>query len=269
MTFFMPMPILSLRTHESIILLLLLEITCKLTAQDSIPTIKNANQDTSTCESGNYHLEVKRLVIPAVFVGYGVASLSVQGLRQLNVSTRDEVLEDSPARSQLDNFTQFLPALMVYGFNAAGIKGQHDYGGLTIIYATSMLLSTSITFPLKYLVGERRPDNSDRLSFPSGHTATAFASAQFMFREYRDSDLWLSLCGYPLAIFTGVYRVINNKHWVGDVVAGAGFGILSTELAYWLYPKINALFGGGKKSQTMIVPSCQPGNYAVALTRNF
>jgi membrane-associated phospholipid phosphatase len=49
----------------------------------------------------------------------------------------------------------------------------------------------------------------------------------------------LSISGYPIAIFTGVYRALNNKHWVGDVVAGAGFGILSTEIAYWLYPKIN------------------------------
>ena len=63
-----------------------------------------------------------------------------------------------------------------------------------------------------------------------------------MFREYQDENIWLSLAGYPFAVFTGVYRTLNNKHWVGDVVAGAGVGILSTEVAYWLFPKINKIF---------------------------
>jgi membrane-associated phospholipid phosphatase len=38
---------------------------------------------------------------------------------------------------------------------------------------------------------EERPDQSNNLSFPSGHTAIAFASAQFMFREYKDTNFWL------------------------------------------------------------------------------
>lgn len=42
--------------------------------------------------------------------------------------------------------------------------------------------------------------------------------------------------------FLQTYRTINNKHWVDNVVAGAVFDILSTELWYWLYPKINTLF---------------------------
>jgi membrane-associated phospholipid phosphatase len=46
------------------------------------------------------------------------------------------------------------------------------------------------------------------------------------------------------AVFTGVYRMLNDKHWFSDVVAGAGIGILSTEAAYWLYPKINNILSG-------------------------
>jgi membrane-associated phospholipid phosphatase len=91
-------------------------------------------------------------------------------------------------------------------------------------------------------VREERPDGSNNLSFPSGHTTTAFTTAHFMFREYQDENIWLSLSGYPIAVFTGVYRILNDKHWVGDVVAGAGIGILSTEVAYWLFPKVSQLF---------------------------
>ncbi|MNL72165.1 hypothetical protein D3C87_1974290 [compost metagenome] len=36
----------------------------------------------------------------------------------------------------------------------------------------------------------------------------------------------------------------NNKHWLSDVVAGAGFGILSTKVAYYLYPRLKKLVLG-------------------------
>ena len=74
---------------------------------------------------------------------------------------------------------------MVYGLNAIGIKGKHNLRDRTIIYASSQLIAAAFTMPLKYLVKEERPDGSNTLSFPSGHAATAFSSAQFMFRNIK------------------------------------------------------------------------------------
>jgi len=159
---------------------------------------------------------------------------------------------------------------MVYGLNAVGIKGKHNFRDRTIIYATSQLISAAFVLPLKHIVKEERPDGSNKLSFPSGHTATAFSSAQFMFREYKDTNFWLSISGYSLAVFTGVYRTVNDKHWVSDVVAGAGFGILSTELAYWLFPKINGLLTGKeKKKATLVMPYYQNKGFGIGLVQNF
>ena len=31
-------------------------------------------------------------------------------------------------------------------------------------------------------------------------------------------------------------RMYNNRHWASDVLAGAGVGILSASLTYWLAP---------------------------------
>lgn len=57
---------------------------------------------------------------------------------------------------------------------------------------------------------------------------------------------------------------------VGDVVAGAGFGILSTELAYWLYPKINNLIGGkNQNSATMVMPFYQNKSVGIGLVKTF
>lgn len=215
-------------------------------------------------------LDYKKLIIPTVFVGYGVASLTVKDLKQLNFSTQYEINEHHPKHIKLDNYTQFAPAVLVYGLNAFGVEGKHNFRDRTMIYATSMLISSALVLPLKHLVKEERPDKSDNLSFPSGHTTIAFASAQLMFREYQDTDFLLAISGYSFAVFTGIYRMLNDKHWLGDVVGGAGFGILSTELAYWLYPKINTLLSGkNKNSETMIMPFYQNKSFGLGLVKNF
>ena len=73
----------------------------------------------------------------------------------------------------------------------------------------------------KAVVHEERPDNSDNKSFPSGHTALAFASATTMYRRYG----WeYAIPAYALATLTGVSRVAGDKHYWWDAVAGAAIG---------------------------------------------
>jgi membrane-associated phospholipid phosphatase len=257
---------------NAIVLIFVLATTFRVAAQDTIRNSNIALQDSIIGKTNDkaYKLDYRHLIAPTIFIGYGIVSLESDGLKQLNFSTRDELGEHQPKHITLDNYTQYAPAAMVYGLNAVGIKGKHNFRDRTIIYATSQLISAAFVVPLKHIVKEERPDGSNNLSFPSGHTATAFSSAQFMFREYKDNNFWLSISGYSFAVFTGVYRTINDKHWVGDVVAGAGFGILSTELAYWLYPKINGLLADNeKKATTMVMPFYQNKSFGIGLVKNF
>ncbi|MFC5872375.1 PAP2 superfamily protein [Chryseobacterium arachidis] len=242
-------------------------------AQDSL-SIKNMTEDsTSVAElhiDNTHQFSYKKLIIPATFIGYGVATLKFDKLKQLNFSTRTEINEHNPNHINLDNYTRFAPAALVYGLNALGVEGKHNLRDRSIIYGTSLLMTSAVVMPLKHIVKEERPDQSNRLSFPSGHTATAFASAQFMYREYKDVNFWLGISGYSFAVFTGVYRMLNDKHWFSDVVAGAGIGILSTEAAYWLYPKINKLFSGkNKNSSTTMMPFYQNKTVGIGLVKNF
>ncbi|CAA0100098.1 Uncharacterised protein [Halioglobus japonicus] len=73
----------------------------------------------------------------------------------------------------------------------------------------------------KALVDEERPDNSDNDSFPSGHTANAFASATTLHRRYG----WqVGFPAYAVATLTGVARERARKHHWYDVLAGAVIG---------------------------------------------
>lgn len=263
------------RYHQKILIVLIAMISAsgKITAQNSTDTIQiqePQHDSVVILTPEKSHLHYKSLIVPAALIGYGVASLTVKDLKQLNFSTRDEINEHKPDHIRLDSYSQFAPAVLVYGLNAAGVQGKHNFKDRSIIYGTSMLITSAITIPLKHIVKEERPDQSNNLSFPSGHTAIAFASAQFMFREYKDTNFWLGVSGYSLAVFTGVYRMLNDKHWVGDVVAGAGFGILSTELAYWLYPKINnMLTGKNKNTAAMVMPFYQNKTVGIGLVKTF
>ncbi|MBZ4188923.1 phosphatase PAP2 family protein [Niabella beijingensis] len=208
----------------------------------------------------------RKLILPASLITVGAISFAIPAMKKLDVSTKMEISHNRLGRTTLDNYTQYFPAVMVYGLNLAGIKGKHSFRDRTMIFTISQLISAAIVTPAKNMIAEERPDGSNRKSFPSGHAATAFSTAHFMYKEYRDKNLLLSLTGYPFAAFTGVYRVLNNKHWMTDVVAGAGVGILSTELAYWLYPKFNSLLRNKKKKNKhcMIVPYYQSQKFGLS-----
>jgi membrane-associated phospholipid phosphatase len=100
------------------------------------------------------------------------------------------------------------------------------------------LVGTSV-YTLKNTTKIERPDHSAFNSFPSGHTANAFSGAEFLWQEYKDVSVWYGISGYLVASGTGVFRIVNDRHWLTDVVAGAGIGILSTKIAYWVFPYMN------------------------------
>jgi len=87
-------------------------------------------------------------------------------------------------------------------------------------YGTTMLT----TVALKYTVREKRPDNNDRDSFPSGHTSSTVSSAVFIHRRY---GFTYALPAYLGAIYTGYSRIHVNRHHPRDVLAGAAIGALS------------------------------------------
>ena len=191
-------------------------------------------------EIGNSnHFELKQLIVPTSLIGYGFVALSNQGLQTLNKNAkRNFNKRGTYYTTTVDNYIQYAPALAVYGLNAFGIKGKNNFKDRTIIYALSNVFSCVMVSPIKSISKKERPDQSACNSFPSGHTSTAFAAAEFLRQEYIDVSPWYGVGGYLVATATGILRVYNNRHWLSDIIAGAGIGILSTKAVYWVYPYV-------------------------------
>jgi membrane-associated phospholipid phosphatase len=93
----------------------------------------------------------------------------------------------------------------------------------TYDFAQAMVVNGAYSGLLKYSVQRERPDGSDRLSFPSGHTSTAFSLAAVADHHYG----WkVGLPAYVLASGIGLSRIESNRHHLSDVLAGATLGIV-------------------------------------------
>lgn len=135
--------------------------------------------------------------------------------------------------TEIDNYTQFSGIALTAGLKMAGVEGRSSWPRLVASSLASYGVMAAFVNGIKYTASELRPDGSTHNSWPSGHTATAFVGATILHKEYGlTRSPWYSIAGYSLATATGVMRVLNNRHWISDVLSGAGIGILSTELAY-------------------------------------
>ncbi|WP_051584806.1 phosphatase PAP2 family protein [Pedobacter jeongneungensis] len=210
-------------------------------------------------------------IAPVVLMGYGFAAVYDHGaLKQLDVSTKDELQEDHPLfAAHVDDYLQLAPAAAVYALNLSGIKGKHNLFDASMLYVTSAAIMGVSTHFVKQGVGRERPDDSGTNSFPSGHTASAFMAAEFLHQEYKDVNPWIGYAGYFVATATGTLRMYNNKHWFSDVVAGAGFGIASTKIAYLIYPYMKSLFTTKKEGNFTLMPFHQPGSAGLMLSGRF
>ena len=133
-----------------------------------------------------------------------------------------------------DNYIQYAPAAVMLGMKAFGVKGRSDWGRMIASDALSMAIMAGVVQTIKHTTNVMRPDGTDNHSFPSGHTATAFMTATMLTKEYGHISPWIGMGAYSFATATGLMRIANNKHWLSDVLTGAGIGIISTELGYYL-----------------------------------
>lgn len=168
-----------------------------------------------------------------------------------------------PARAQFNEYAvpekylQYVPAAAGLAFPLIGVKAENPFVDRLIVTGIGYVSEAIIVNALKYTIREPRPDDSANNSFPSGHTATAFMGAELVRREYG----WGWGAGaYAIATSVAVLRVVHNRHYWWDTLAGAGIGVLSANIGYWLLQPTKNLFGIKTPEGTSltIMPSVDP-----------
>lgn len=112
--------------------------------------------------------------------------------------------------------------LAAYGVGKA--VGNRKAVGVGRDIVRAQILSQVLVQTVKFSVRRERPDRSNNKSFPSGHSASAFATATVLQRHYG----WkVGVPAYALGGYIALARMAWNRHHATDVVMGAGFGIAS------------------------------------------
>jgi hypothetical protein len=201
-------------------------------------------------------LALKQFVVPAVLVTSGALLLHTQANQNIQNDIRNQFGSDF--HTSVDNYIQLAPVAQIYAGKYFGFKSKNDFAHQTINIAVANSIMGAVVTVMKHSFKEERPDGSNNLSYPSGHTATAFTNASLLFYEYKDANLWYASSGFLFATATGVLRIANNKHYASDVLTGAGIGTAVGLLVSYWHPFQSFSLGKSKKTTALVYP--QIGN---------
>ncbi len=227
----------------------------------------NEASDTVKTVSEASSFKFKKLILPASLISVGAFGTAIHGMNDYHLFSR----KDSVKQIRIDDYLEWGMLGWVFLCDLAG-KEKHTWVDQLFLIGIAEGLNAAMTRTLKYAINETRPDGTP-YSFPSGHTANAFLGAHIAYKELKDSSPVWAYSGYALATFVACTRIRNNRHWAADVLAGAGFGILSAELSYLIYfPIRDALsrkIGKKKNSRLAAMPAWGPAGGSVSVVWQF
>ena len=166
---------------------------------------------------------------------FGAALMGDRGLREGAQEFRGGTTNTmAKLGNTLGEWRYVVPALSA-GYLAGEISGSSDLKRVMLHAGAAAALATGISSSLKYTIGRNRPPVagdpaqfrpfSGSNSFPSGHTAVAFALATSIADE--TDDKWSDVALYGAATLTAMSRINDDRHWASDVIIGGLIGHLS------------------------------------------
>jgi len=230
-----------MKTKISTLVFSLLVFMGNAQSKDTIAAIKNQDK-----------ISAKQFIAPVALITTGALLLNTALNTDLQSNANNFFGEDF--HTSADNYLQFVPVAQIYLGKTFGFKPKNDFQHQTINIVIVNAIMGTVVFATKNITNQERPDHSDNLSFPSGHTTLAFTNAALLYYEFKDSNLWYASSGFLFATATGVLRIANNKHYTSDVLAGAGIGLASGLIVSYWNPFKSVSFGKKKKTTAFVYP---------------
>lgn len=188
-----------------------------------------AQHNLDTLRPNRYAFTTAQLIAPAALIAAGTTVL---------LTTDREVKyygKKYGYGSYAEDYLVYSPVVATAVFKMAGMKSRTDGVNSLVIGAKISALNFLTVGAIKELTKQPRPDGTNNKGFPSNHTASAFASATAMTIEYGDHYPWVPYAAFGFASGIGALRMVHHKHYLSDVLVGAGIGILTTKLVYWTH----------------------------------
>lgn len=222
-----------------------------------------AEDSVKVAEIDTVKFTPQQLIAPGTLIAVGALGVATPPFKQARKWVNKEI--GIHHCNPYDDYIQYLPIAAYEFLDFAGVKARRPFVDRVVVGATGAIVALAICQGTKNIVRERRPTGSRYNSFPSGHCTTAFLGAELLRQDYGP---WVGAAGYVVASGVGIMRILNGRHWLNDVVAGAGVGILSARAAEWLLPFNRRWLGLDKRrgEAAIIMPGYSPTNGAVMLT---
>lgn len=228
-------------------------------------TPTRAQQDSTFVVEKKSNSLLKKSILPVTLIITGVALNNSAFEKQVKTGVRNKVGNDFEFK--IDDYIQYVPTVQMYGADILGIPAKNHWFDQTKYLAISHLATGIIVLSLKKGVNKTRPSGAP-YSFPSGHTATAFTGATVLFQEFKDTSPFLAYSGFAFSTATGAFRIMNNAHWLSDVVTGAGISILVVNIVYHIEPLKN--FNPFKKDKTTsLIPYYNENEFGLYFSKSF
>ncbi len=179
---------------------------------------------------------VDQYIIPAALMTIGGVTIATKHIIDNDAIQHYRERKFPSFRTHVDDYLQFSPFFIGSLLSTIDKKSDQNLFYKRIAFNEIFI---SFTVPLLKSISRVRTPDSNRINaFPSGHTAQAFSSATLFADTFGQKKPWICIASYTVASAVGILRVLNNKHWMSDVIAGAGYGILSAKISERVFSTI-------------------------------
>lgn len=221
-----------------ILLVFCLTFTITFGQNNNLGQLNIVKRDTQTTMTETFVVE-KKSFFEIAWRPAALAIISVDLLRDSTKYGLQKLARSFVADTfytPIDDWIHYAPVVTMYAADLFRVPAKNTMWNQTKFLIMSELITSGIVLSLKYGLGIQRPNNGAFNAYPSGHTSQAFVQSQVLFNEFRETSPLLAASGFLFSGTTGVLRVLNNKHWVPDVLLGAGLGMFVTNAIYYFEP---------------------------------
>lgn len=184
--------------------------------------------DSIPAQKKDLNIKCGQWVAPAT-IGIGYTAMGVVS----DASKKDwKPIVYKEENTGIVDVVQYVPIALPWVMKICGEPTRSGWGRMAVSHGVSAVIMAGTVSLIKDNHTSLRPDASDYRSFPSGHTAWAYMGATAVANELGWRSPWYTFGAYSVASAVAMQRVIDKRHLPSDVMAGAGIGIVATQLGY-------------------------------------